>query len=33
MIRLGHLDSGPFEAAGAKITPHKPDWAILQTEP
>lgn len=33
MIRLEHLDAGPFEAAGAKITPHKPDWAILQTEP
>ncbi|MEQ8226771.1 MAG: folate-binding protein [Rhodospirillales bacterium] len=28
LIRLEHLDAGsPFEAAGAKITPHKPDWA------
>lgn len=28
LIRLEHLDGGgPFEAAGAKITPHKPDWA------
>ena len=28
LIRLEHLGAGsPFEAAGAKITPHKPDWA------
>jgi len=28
LIRLEHLeDGGPFEAAGARITPHKPDWA------
>ena len=33
MIRLEHLDAGgPFEAAGARITPHKPDWAEFQTE-
>ena len=28
LIRLEHLDAGSsFEAAGATITPHKPDWA------
>jgi len=33
MIRLEHLQAGgPFEAAGAKITPRKPDWAVFQTE-
>ena len=33
MIRLEHLETGgPFEAAGAKITPHKPDWVVFQTE-
>lgn len=33
MIRLEHLDAGgPFEAAGARITPRKPDWAVFQTE-
>jgi folate-binding protein YgfZ len=30
LIRLEHLeDGGPFEAAGAKIIPHKPDWAAF----
>tara|TARA_R110002073_G_scaffold279461_2_gene443591 strand:+ start:915 stop:1820 length:906 start_codon:yes stop_codon:yes gene_type:complete len=33
LIRLEHLEAGPFDAAGAKVTPRKPDWAILQTEP
>jgi folate-binding protein YgfZ len=33
LIRLEHLEAGPFEAAGAKITPRKPDWAVFQTEP
>tara|TARA_R110001592_G_scaffold126059_6_gene336610 strand:+ start:3469 stop:4368 length:900 start_codon:yes stop_codon:yes gene_type:complete len=32
LIRLEHLEAGPFEAAGAKVTPRKPDWAVLQTE-
>lgn len=33
MIRLEHLEAGgPFEAAGAKITPRKPDWVVFQTE-
>jgi len=32
LIRLEHLEAGPFDAAGAKITPRKPDWAVLQTE-
>lgn len=33
MIRLEHLDAGgPFEAAGARVTPRKPDWAVFQTE-
>ncbi len=34
LIRLEHLEAGgPFEAAGARITPRKPDWAVFQTEP
>ena len=33
LIRLEHLEAGPFDAAGAKVTPRKPDWAVLQTEP
>lgn len=32
MIRLEHLEAGPFEAAGARVTPRKPDWAVFQTE-
>jgi folate-binding protein YgfZ len=32
LIRLEHLEAGPFEAAGAKVTPRKPNWAVLQTE-
>lgn len=34
LIRLEHLEAGgPFEAAGARIIPHKPDWAVFQSEP
>jgi folate-binding protein YgfZ len=30
LIRLEALDRGPLSAAGAKLTPRKPDWVRLQ---